>query len=292
MSLISTNSLTSEDTLETLNETQVTVPSGWFNIVGKTGLCVSARNYKGKLTQQTCGFGDDLLWTTEKCKNGLIIKNKTGRVMDNHREKGNNGNPTYSWSKNENPSQIWKIEKVRYGYVHFINLQNGKCFDDAEIVGINRTYQIWSCIKGNRNQWFRLKAPSSPIIPKGWFHIVDPKTEKCMSTINKSSIKLKKRNCGNGDDLLWIAEFYKNRLIIKNKTGVVMENYKNINRENNPIVGRPLKDSSGHFWVIEKFGWSDWVRINSQNGKCIKNIFSKYYYYRCSEAQAFRLIAR
>merc|ERR1712032_1370751 len=38
-------------------------PAGWWNIIGPTGLCVSARNNNGRLVQQRCGGSADLSWT-------------------------------------------------------------------------------------------------------------------------------------------------------------------------------------------------------------------------------------
>merc|ERR1711943_65286 len=40
-------------------------PAGWWNIVGPTGICVSARNDNGRLVQETCGGSSDLLWTAK-----------------------------------------------------------------------------------------------------------------------------------------------------------------------------------------------------------------------------------
>merc|ERR1712032_1653695 len=82
-------------------------PNGWWNIVGKTGLCVSARNNKGNLVQQACGNRSDLLWTAQPLKNGLIIINRTGRIMDNRGQGPRNGNPVIGWPRNtsQDPTQ-------------------------------------------------------------------------------------------------------------------------------------------------------------------------------------------
>ena len=165
ISLISTNSISYkkpyDSLLEMKEKNNIPIPEGFFNIVGKTGLCVSAKNPNGRLVQQKCGDSDDLLWQTEKYSNGLIIKNKTGRVMDNRGQGRRDGNPTLGYSRNNTPAQVWVIESVHNGnHVHIRNLQRNKCFDDTGRNVVGQGYHIWSCSNGNKNQWFLLKAPT------------------------------------------------------------------------------------------------------------------------------------
>ena len=144
-------------------------PDGFFNIIGKTGLCVSANRINGALTQRNCGSSDDLLWKAENQLNGLVILCKNGMVFDNSGQQNINGNPTLGYSRNFGPNQVWVIESVQNGnHVHFRNPQTNRCFDDTGVAGVGRTYHIWDCRNENRNQWFRLNPPtlSSLSLPK------------------------------------------------------------------------------------------------------------------------------
>merc|ERR1711957_956349 len=141
---------------EVMNQT----PKGWFNIVGTTGLCVSAKNNKGRLVQQTCGDSDDLLWSTEPQGDGIVIKNKTGRVIDNADQNTYNGNQILGNTRNNSPAQIWAVESVGHGdHVHFRNLQRNKCIDDTGRHAVGSVYRLWYCNNDNKNQWFKLAAP-------------------------------------------------------------------------------------------------------------------------------------
>merc|ERR1712032_675188 len=218
------------------------IPNGWFNIVGITGICMSARNNNGRLVQDNCSNSNDLLWTTSRQGSGLIVRSKNGRVMDNAARRGNNGNPILGYRRNNTPAQIWAIESVHHGnHVHFRNLQRNKCLDDTGRHAVGQKYHLWSCSNGNRNQWFRLaawKAPKPSVgsrIPSGWWNIVGP-TGLCVSARNNNG-RLVQQNCGGSADLLWTAQRHGNDLIILNRTGRAMDNSARRGNNGNPILG-------------------------------------------------------
>jgi hypothetical protein len=94
----------------------VKIQEGWFNIVGKSGKCVSAKIKDNlSLNQEDCGNGlrDDLLWNTLPYSNGLIFENKTGRVMDNSQNRNNRGGDgIVGYERNNKPKQIWVFEYI------------------------------------------------------------------------------------------------------------------------------------------------------------------------------------
>jgi hypothetical protein len=250
-------------------------PKGWFNIVGKTGLCVSARNNNGKLTQQTCGTGNDLLWTAQNFKNGLIIKNKTGRVMDNAGQRPNNGNPTLGYAYNGTPAQIWVIESVRNGdHVHFRNLQRNKCFDDTGRAAINRTYHIWDCSNGNRNQWFRLITPKPVVtvqIPSGQaFNFVGP-NGFCVTAPSKNAQRLTQQSCANTPLQLWTFIPHNGAYVIKNNSGLVIDNSGSRNKNGNSIIGYTQHNKFNQQWVPIKVDANHFLLQNPKTGKCLDN---------------------
>merc|ERR1712195_324433 len=143
VSLISSNSLAMETDSITSNETeqikQSNIPTGWFNIVGKTGLCVAARNNNGILVPANCGNVEDLLWKTDKSGNGLKITNKTKRQMDSM------GSRMLGYVKQNTPRQIWAIDTVNNGkYVTFRNVSTKKCLEANEAKN-NGSYKITTC---------------------------------------------------------------------------------------------------------------------------------------------------
>merc|ERR1711957_296963 len=104
------------------------MPKGWFNVVGKTGLCVASRLNNGNLQQ-------------EKCKGNKIFGNK----------------------RNNNRAQIWAIELVNNGkHVHFRNYLRNKCLDDTRKAVINNFYYLKKCSDDDKNQWFLLETPKTP----------------------------------------------------------------------------------------------------------------------------------
>merc|ERR1712160_174663 len=142
-------------------------PNGYFNIIGKTGLCVAARNNNSNLVQVNCGEFEDLLWTTEKLEDGLKITNKTKRQMDAM------GARVYGYVKQNTPRQVWAIESVNNGkHVTFRNYKKNKCLDDTGKADNNKPYRMWKCDNENKDQWFLLEAPKKLDLPKGWINIV------------------------------------------------------------------------------------------------------------------------
>merc|ERR1711957_149914 len=142
-------------------------PNGYFNIIGKTGLCVAARNNNSNLVQVNCGEFEDLLWTTEKLEDGLKITNKTKRQMDAM------GARVYGYVKQKTTRQIWAIESVKNGkYVHIRNFKQNKCLDNKGKSGINLLYRVWACDNKTEDQWFLLEAPkkAKQLYPNGYFN--------------------------------------------------------------------------------------------------------------------------
>ena len=113
---------------------------GYVNIVGPTGLCISAKNIGGRLVQEKCGESDDLLWTSAYSKiykYGILISkrdnkvrrfyNKNGTQMDISEQSSlrpENGRPIlavknkhdHSWPSSTKKniltkSEFWYIEK-------------------------------------------------------------------------------------------------------------------------------------------------------------------------------------
>ena len=128
-------------------------------IIGKTGLCVSARNIHGRLVQVPCREKTkDLFWNEHLWGSNVILVSSNGQVMDNAASKPVNGNPVYAWSRHNGPNQQWIIIRIRNSQKFLIkNPASGKCLDGTGIAGIGRFYHIWSCSEKNSNQWFDLK---------------------------------------------------------------------------------------------------------------------------------------
>merc|ERR1711957_533921 len=188
-------------------------PEGYFNIIGKSGLCVSSREKNRNLQQEKCGELDTLLWTVEKNGDGLYLLNKTKRVMDN------SGATVRGYIKQKTTRQVWGIESVNNGkYVHIRNFAQNKCLDNKGKSGINNIYRVWACDNKTEDQWFLLKAPKKfvSLAPEGYFNIVG-KSGLCVSSREKNR-NLQQVNCGNVEDLLWTTEKLEDGLKITNKT--------------------------------------------------------------------------
>merc|ERR1711957_809436 len=253
---------------EVMNQT----PKGWFNIVGTTGLCVSAKNNKERLVQQTCGDSDDLLWSTERQGDGIVIKNKTGRVIDNADQNTFNSNQILGNTRNNSPAQIWAVESVGHGdHVHFRNLQRKKCIDDTGRHTVGSVYHLWDCNNENKNQWFKPAAPKKEVMnqtPKGWFNIVGT-TGLCVSAKNNKE-RLVQQTCGDSDDLLWSTKPQGDGIVVINKTGRVIDNAEQNAYNGNQILGNTRNNSPAQIWAVESVGHGDHVHFrNLQRNKCI-----------------------
>merc|ERR1711957_1052809 len=243
-----TNSMPSEE-----NE-QSNIPTGWFNIVGKTGLCVSARNNNSFLVQANCGEAAELLWKTDKTDKGLKIANKTKRQMDAMGASG------YGYVKQNTPRQIWTIETVNNGkHVTFRN-KNKKCLEAVEAKN-NGHYKIVTCDAYSEDQWFSLEAPKKLALPEGWFNIVGQSGLCVAARLQNGS--LTQQNCTSRDSLLWKAEEYKNGYVIQNKTERVMYN------SGNSMLGYTRNNAVQSIWSIESVMHGKYITF--------RNIYRKTY---------------
>jgi hypothetical protein len=132
------------------------IPNGWFNIVGKTGLCASAKNKGDRVNQQRCDCSEELMWKAELHNGSYVFINKNGYTLDNYAQNKNNGNKTISYPRNNSGAQLWKVEKVNDANL-LKNTGSNKCFDDTGKAEVGQGYHIWDCNKSNQNQWFKLK---------------------------------------------------------------------------------------------------------------------------------------
>merc|ERR1712032_134501 len=173
-------------------------PEGWFNIIGKTGLCMAARNNNGNVIQANCGDTDDLLWTTEREGDGIRIVNKTKRQMDAM------GARILGYTKQNTPRQKWAIESLGNGRYHFRNYVQNKCVDDYGKNDVNKPFRMLSCDVKDNNQSFAIVQPKKMKLPKGWINIVGH-SGLCMSSrlVNGN---LQQQKCGDRESLLWKIE--------------------------------------------------------------------------------------
>jgi len=283
-------------------------PAGWWNIVGPTGICVSARNNNGRLVQENCGGSNDLLWTAQRYSNGLLILAKNGRAMDNSARRGNNGNPILGYRRNNTPAQIWAIESVGVGnHVHFRNLQRNKCLDDTGRHAVGQKYHLWSCSNGNKNQWFRLQAwkprPNNWLagtmkIPSGrWFNLVGP-GGLCVEFTRSKSLRLVQRPCNYEADLQWQFIPRRNGYIIRNRQyGYVLDNERSKNRNGNPIIGFRNHGKPNQIWAPLAVNGNTFLLRNPQTNRCMDATGSHangrlYHLWSCSKGnknQWFRI---
>merc|ERR1712166_489985 len=231
-------------------------PNGYFNIIGKTGLCVAARNNNSNLVQVNCGEFEDLLWKTEKLEDGIKITNKTKRQMDAM------GARVYGYVKQNTPRQVWAIESVNNGkHVTFRNYKKNKCLDDTGKADNNKPYRMWKCDNENKDQWFLLEAPKKLDLPKGWINIVSH-SGLCVASRLKNGA-LTQQNCTSRDNLLWKVEEYKNGFVIENKTKRVMYN------SGNSMLGYVRNNRWQSIWSIESVGHGKYITF--------RNIYRKTY---------------
>merc|ERR1712166_1066882 len=245
--------------LEAPKKAKQLYPNGYFNIIGKTGLCVAARNNNSNLVQVNCGNVEDLLWKVEKLEDGLKITNKNKRQMDAM------GARVYGYVKQNVNRQVWAIESVNNGkHVTFRNYIQNKCLDDK-----------------SKDQWFLLEAPKKLDLPKGWINIVSH-SGLCVASRLKNG-DLTQQNCGDRDNLLWKVEEYKNGFVIENATKRVMYN------SGNNMLGYVRNNSWQSIWSIESVMHGKYITFRNIHrktyclddyGKHVKN--NKFRTFACS----------
>lgn len=129
---------------------------GWFNVIGSSGLCMSAKEDK-ELLQQTCGNGEDMAWKIEERENNLVFINKYGTVLDNHGSKNNNGNKVISQIAHNGPNQQWLVDPVADGKMIIYDSIHNKCIDNKGKKEVGSPFVIWNCDLKNVNQQYKLR---------------------------------------------------------------------------------------------------------------------------------------
>jgi hypothetical protein len=137
------------------------IPAGrWFNLVGPGGLCVEASNRNGhRLVQRTCNHENDLQWQFIPMNGGYLVRNRNSYVIDNSGARNRNGNAIIGYRQHGKPNQIWAPQAVNGSTFLLRNPQTNRCMDATGRHANGRLYHLWSCSKGNKNQWFRLGNP-------------------------------------------------------------------------------------------------------------------------------------
>merc|ERR1712222_151721 len=232
-------------------------PEGWFNIIGKTGLCMAARNNNGNVIQANCGDTDDLLWTTEREGDGIRIVNKTKRQMDAM------GARILGYTEQNTPRQKGAIESLGNGRYHFRNYVQNKCVDDYGKNDVNKPFRMLSCDVKDNNQSFSFAPPKKIDLPKGWINIVGH-SGLCMSSrlVNGN---LQQQKCGDRESLLWKIERAEkgDGYVLRNKSDRVMYN------SGNSVLGYRRNNSWQIRWAIESVNHGKYITF--------RNIYRKTY---------------
>jgi hypothetical protein len=94
------------------------VPSGWFSIVGNTGLCLTENGQGKDITQARCSNNDNNYWKFIKVENEIYtIFSKSGKALTNFQSKSKNGNPVISWDNQNMGNQKWQILPLPNGRI-------------------------------------------------------------------------------------------------------------------------------------------------------------------------------
>jgi hypothetical protein len=220
-----------------------------YNIITYNGNCVSGNGYGSSLTQQRCGFSDNLSWKFLNifARDSFHIITSNLFAMDNYNEKVVNGNPVIGYVRRKGKNQQWEKENVDNGIYFRLRLTDTQyCLDNGNSSKVGTSFIIWECDLNNRNQWFSRQElfPQSDKL----YNIVT-RQGFCISLISK---KIAVHRCGNSSDLLWKFEQRKNEFIIQDKDGNVMDNSEANLRDGNSIVnfGRDEKYEVIKNWNI------------------------------------------
>merc|ERR1711957_1036123 len=241
---------------------KVDMPKGWFNVVGKTGLCVASRLNNGNLQQ-------------EKCKGNKIFGNK----------------------RNNNRAQIWAIELMGNGkHVHFRNYLRNKCLDDTRKAVINNFYYLKKCSDDDKNQWFLLETPKTPKtnvkIPENKSFNLMGSTGLCTDAPSKIGERVTQDKCTSKKTLRWKFVPTKGGYVIKNNNDFVLENKESKKDDKNPIIANKGKKGPNQIWVIELTKANKFIIRNPESNKCFTAEGKVFYIFTCdksSKKQNFEL---
>ena len=260
----------------------------WVNILGPKGLCVSSGQVNGNLQQSNCANTPEMLWNVVPYKNGYLIQNKSGRMMDNSGQGKNNGNKVLGYTNNSSAAQIWAIESVNNGnHVHFKNLGANKCFDNTGTVRVGQYYHIWDCSNSNQNQWFSFELPVGNG-SNGYVNLVGP-TGLCVSD-RITNGNLTQQTCGGSNDLLWTFIPYAGGSMLRSMNGRMMDNSGQGSSNGNKVLGYGQNNSAAQIWRVSAVDNGAAIQIkNVQRNKCfddtgIHKIGQYYHIWTCTSS--------
>jgi hypothetical protein len=235
----------------------------FYNIISKTGFCISANSINFRLTQKECGFSENISWSIENKGSEFLFTNQIGIVIDNSQAKVINGNHVIGNYKKNDSNQKWIVESTKHGYSR-LRLSNTQfCLDNGDSSKAGTNYVIWVCNVDNTNQWFYIRE----LLPKPYaFYNIVSKSGLCLSSINKLG-KLNQLLCGNSADLIWRFDETEDGYIIQSKNGFVIDNskYKLIN--GNDVIGytRQTIPKQNQIWNIGSVNNGIYINLRLYN---------------------------
>lgn len=141
------------------------VPSGWFSLLGATGLCLTDNGIGKNASQRTCLNNDNTTWKFVKVSNEIYnIKSISGVTLTNSQSINKNGNPIISWNNQNMENQKWQILPLPNGKILIRNPESKKCIDVDGDIKENAIHQLYQCATDKNNQQFALRSINGKLI--------------------------------------------------------------------------------------------------------------------------------
>ena len=295
------NSITKENKSNTLSETEeLNIPTGYINIVeSNDAFCASAPIKSGKIVvQSTCSSTDLLLWKIIPVKGGYRIQSKNGLFLETSKGKLKFKTKIIAVNEEDSNNQIWKIKKASKGRF-FIETRKkkGVCLANKNRIGYGSIFNLMYCGE-NTFELFRLMDPVATIvIPETYGLMKGPMEHSvsynnlCMMAPEKSGEKVREKDCQKDDSRLWKFVAYSYGYIIKSKSGLVMENRKGDDKDNNPVVASIENKKDEQIFIPELYENGAISFRNPATNLCIETFSflqprQSYYMTKCAYNQS------
>ena len=156
-----TTELTKLSVKQKISMRKFKMPSGWFNFLGDTGLCLTDNGKGKKVSQNKCTKKSNNFWKFVKISNELYsIVSKSGTVLTNLQSLKKNGNPIISWDNQKGNNQKWQVLPLANGKILLRNPEAAKCVDVDGNIKEDSKHILYECSTDKKMQQFSLKSLS------------------------------------------------------------------------------------------------------------------------------------
>merc|ERR1712032_1458564 len=214
-------------------------------------------------------------WTFVKSNGAYKVRSREGLIMTNYAYRKNNNNGIYGYKEynanaNQARHQIWLPIRAKGGFI-LMNPDSSKCMS---IYGTVRTGQVNialnTCDKQSDRQIISLRGAKKLQFPENQYFNVCSKRGTCISAPLSNNQYILQQFESTYVKMMWKFVPTKGAYVVRNKDGLVLDNYAYRKNNGNPIRASKETQKRNQIWLPQMINKTQFILFNPDSAKCIK----------------------